>query len=105
MIDLIFDKLSDPVARENFEKLDQHLRDQIFSKLEGKHFEIVISGAVTNQRFKHNLGFVPKDIVQTSVKGAGTISWNYDNFDKDYVYFTTTNACTVRVFIGTYAER
>ncbi|GAF86886.1 unnamed protein product, partial [marine sediment metagenome] len=37
--------------------------------------------------------------------GAGTLTWNYSEFDKDSVDVTTSGGpVTVRVFLGSYAE-
>jgi hypothetical protein len=98
-------QVSDEVLRRVFEKIQTVFSDDVFGKFEGKHLEIAVSGAVTNYRWPHSLGFLPKDVVQTSVTGAGSVTWNYASFDATYVNLTTTGACTVRALVGSFLER
>lgn len=92
--------------RKNFE----YVRDFInsFSLYQGrfKFFTIAVPAAATQFKFKHNLGFRPTDVLQTSLisPNDGTLVWNYNLFDDTYVYLTTTEALTVRAFIGAYIE-
>jgi hypothetical protein len=102
--DLDLGQVSDEVLRRVFEKVQTVLNEDVFGHFEGKHLEITVSGAVTNYRWPHNLGFLPKDIVQTSLIGAGSLTWNYVSFDATYVNLTTTGACTVRALVGSFVE-
>jgi hypothetical protein len=60
---------------------------------------------VVNYRYPHKLGFVPEDVIQTSLRGAGAVTWNYDQFNRDYLDVTTTGACVVRAFVGLYGGK
>lgn len=92
----------DEYTRENFKNLREYLLQE--TVLQGfKHFVITVSKAETNLRFKHNLGFKPLDLIQTSLTGAGSITWNYTLFDTDFIDLTSTAACEVRLFLGTYS--
>lgn len=106
-------EISDQFVRENFRKLKSYAAEQyIFRNL--KLFEIRITGNVTNQKFAHNLGFIPKDIIQTAYKKAnpdtgvlGTLTWNHNLFDKTTVDITTagvTGTIIVRALIGNLDE-
>lgn len=97
-------EVGDPYIRDNFRRLDNFLRDFPFAKGEFKFFEIVITGAVTNFDFLHNLGFLPKDVITTNVSNNATVTWKYDSFTTTTVRLTTSAACTIRAFIGTYRE-
>jgi hypothetical protein len=66
------------------------------------HFALTISKAETNLKIPHSLGFQPKDIIQTSLTGAGAITYNYATFTNQFIDITTTGACEVRFFGGTY---
>lgn len=103
-MDLILRDIEDPNARENFSRLKKFLEGKTFLKGTFKFFEIEVPAAVTNRRFKHNLGFLPKDVIVTSQIGAGAVTVNYSLFDMDFIDFTTTGAVTFRCFIGTYRE-
>jgi hypothetical protein len=64
--------------------------------------ELVFTAALTNTKVAHGLGFRPLDIIQTSLTGAGAITWNYAKFTDVNLDITVTGACTVRAFIGAY---
>lgn len=105
MIKLILQDVEDPILRENLKRLQQEF--QLFQAIlrgEWQFFEIVFTAAVTNFLYPHGLKFAPKDILQTSIKGAGALTWNYAKFDATNLNITTTGACTVRAFIGSYHE-
>lgn len=101
----------DPVARHNFDRIQQLSDEDMFAKFKGKHFEIV---ATKNQTytFLHKLGFAPKDVIQTSVRtpGTATLVWNYNAFTRTAVSFTVASlgvgeSLTFRAFIGSYTEQ
>lgn len=105
MIKLLVKEIEDERSRENFKRLQKELTvDQVILKGQWKFFEIVFDGAVTNFKVKHLLNFVPKDVIQTSLIGAGALTWNYTLFDRVNLDITTTGACTVRAFVGAYLE-
>ena len=103
-MNLQIENVQDPIARENFQRMqDASLKDAL-PKGEWKFFEIVFTQAVTGYKHPHSLGFIPRDIIQTSLKGAGALTWNYNRFDLTNLNITTTGACTVRAFVGSYSE-
>ncbi len=91
--------------RENFTRLQDYIRAEEILRGEWRFFEITVTAAVTNFKYAHNLGFTPKDVIQTSVVGAGAITWNYSLFSKELLDLTTTDALTVRAFIGRFDGR
>lgn len=96
-------RIQDPIARENFRALNDYLQG-LTNLLGFRHIEIVFPRALTHFKVPHNLGFQPKDVIQTSLIGAGALTWNYDKFDSTSLDITTTGACTVRAYIGTHVE-
>lgn len=97
-------EIPDDYARENFKRIDRFLNETSLLKGQWKFFEITILGAVTNLKYKHLFKFIPKDVIQTSLTGAGALTWNYSRFDRDYLDLTTTAACVIRCFVGSYDE-
>lgn len=104
IIKLFLNEVEDQYLLENFIRLEDFINAQTFFKGQFKHFDINIPAAVTNFKFKHNLGFQPRDVIQTLLTGAGLLTWNYDKFDAKFLDITTTGPVTVRAFIGTYRE-
>jgi len=104
MLKLIYTGLTDTAIRNNFKRIEDEFNLMVLLRGKFEHFIISIPKAVTNYRYKHGLGFMPKDIIQTSIVGSG-LTWNYSLFDKDYLDITTTGEVTVRGFIGSYQEQ
>lgn len=59
-----------------------------------KFFQLTFKSNVTAQAVPHNLGFLPSDIIQTSLVGTGTLSFNYKNFTDKNLIITTTGTST-----------
>lgn len=109
--DLYIVEIGDNYVRENFRKI-KDFTTSLFRIKNVQLFEITVTGNKTVE-FKHNLGFKPKDVIQTSVifktssglATTGTLTWNYINFTKDFVNLTTASlpaggTMTVRALIG-----
>lgn len=106
MIKLLVLEIEDAKLQENFRRLQNFLNGETpILQGEWKFFEQVFLGAVTNFKLRHGLGFVPKDIIQTSKIGAGNVTFDYANFTKDHIILTTTGPCSFRFFAGRYEER
>lgn len=105
MINLLVQNTVDEITRENMRRIqNEFTSEQVILKGQWKFFELTFTAAVTNFKQKHLLNFVPKDIIQTSKIGAGSITWNYTLFDRTNLDITTSGACVVRAFVGSYLE-
>lgn len=93
--------IEDKPVRVAFRQLQEFLQKDT-NLLGFEHFEIVIDRAVTNFKYPHNLGFLPKDVLVTSLIGAGILTWNYSSFDETNLDLTTTGPVTVRAYIGAH---
>lgn len=102
--EFIVKNIKDVYIRENFKRLNLFFQNTPFLKAGFTFFELSFKTAVTNEQVLHGLGFLPLDVIQTSVKGGSTITFNFDKFTDKYLDITTTGACTVRCFIGTYKQ-
>lgn len=104
MLELEFDRIADPIVRENFSKLLEYVRTENLLLGGFKFFELTFTQAETNKKIPHGLGYRPKDIIQTSITGDGDVLWHYANFDATHIEVSTSDACVVRVFIGSYSN-
>lgn len=95
-LSLFTDQIQDPRARDNFRNLVQYLGDNPFLHGKFKFFviQVPITGATTRFQFPHDLGYTPSDVLVTSVKGSGTITWNYDSFTGQVLDLTVTGGTT-----------
>jgi hypothetical protein len=103
---LELDRIEDPTARENFRRLNEGLVAEPLLKGKFKFFERELSAGSypADVRVRHGLPFVPRDVLQTSAIGSGSVTWNFADFDADYLYATITGPVTVRAFVGSYQE-
>lgn len=77
-----------------------------FLKGEWRFITFTVNATVTGRKLEHNLSFTPADVLVTSLIG-GTITFKYDQFDKDFIVFDATvsaSPMTVRAIIGRYTE-
>lgn len=102
--DYIYKDIKDQYTRETFKRLQDFLENFQLFKGNFKFFEFPFDKAVTDQIVPHGLKFIPTDIIETSQKGPGVLTWDFDKFDRDNLVVTTTGACTVRAFVGAYRE-
>lgn len=113
LLELRVNEIEEPVARDNFDRIQRFADEGVFNRFQGKHFEITFTKNVTAYDYPHGLGYCPEDVIQTSVRlpagGTGTLTWNYDSFDRSNVNVTVAGLAAgetlvVRAFIGSYTE-
>lgn len=102
-LELILKDVDDEYVRENFSRIARSLQDEVLGRANWKFFSISLPAGLT--RFKHSLGYTPKDILLTSVTNSETVVFKYDNFDQTHIELEASGACTVRFFAGTYGEQ
>lgn len=102
MLDLRFENIADPLIRDAIFNIVEEFRKQDTFNSQLKHFEINFLTPVTNFKFPHKLGFVPKDVILTSSIGYGVATFNYDLFDNVNFDITTTDAVKIRFFAGSF---
>ena len=105
MLKLLIPEVKDIYSQENFKRIQNFAVEHNILKAQWFFIEAEFTAAVTAQRFKHTLSFIPLDILQTYKTGAGSVTWEYDLFDRSFFYVTTSGACKVRAFLGRYQER
>lgn len=103
---LAISEIADQYIRKNFERLRDFILQE--TPLQGfRAFSIRFEAPVINFKFKHGLGFAPKDLIQTSLIGQGGVQWNYSNFTATELDLTVSGAVsstaptTVRFLVGT----
>ncbi len=110
MIKLFLAEITDRYVLENFRKLDAYLKDEPFRKGRFKFMEIPLAcdtatGYPGTAEKAHGLGFQPKDALVISVTpDTVTVTPKYDSFTKTHVHFEISAACTIRAYVGRYAE-
>lgn len=100
MLKLLIKETPDEIVKENFRRVAESLNSDVISSGNWRFIELTFTAAVTGFLYKHNMPFTPKDIIQTSKTGAGSVTFNYASFDETNINITTTGACVVRFFLG-----
>ena len=103
MIDLKLHLITDRATRESLRAIQAFLDEQGFLRGKWQFVEFSFDKPTESFRYNHGLGFVPKDFVQTSFTGLGTILINWNNTNREYLDLTATGPCVVRGFVGAYA--
>lgn len=97
-------KIKEDPIRKALESLANDLRTQ--NPFRGfRFFTLAFDRAAAGYKFKHNLGFLPKDVIMSSLIGPGAVTFNYANFTQTEIELTVTDACTIRFFAGSFDER
>jgi hypothetical protein len=105
LLRLKIDQVKDPEVREALQILKDTLNSIPILRGEFQHFSFEFAQSISDYRVRHNLGFTPKDVIQTFLTGQGSVTWHYDDFDSDFIYLSATGPCTVRALIGAYKEQ
>jgi hypothetical protein len=94
-------QIVDIYARQNFQNLAAYFAAQ--NQLLNFGFkEVVFTGAENNFAIAHGLPAAPLDIIVTHISGPGKATFLFGDFDAQNMYITTTGACRLRFFFGTY---
>ncbi len=103
-LDLILKDIDDKYVRENFFRIKKSIDKQSILRGEWVFFEIEFDQAVDDFDFPHNLSFLPKDILLTSITNQASVIFNYDAFTKTNLNLTVNDPCVIRFFAGSYME-
>lgn len=96
---LVTKDVADPVIRRNFENLKTYFTRQ--NQLVDFEFqEVTFSGAEPNRRIRHALGYAPRDVLVSRLTGTGTVTFNYSEFDDEFVDLSASGPCQVRFYMG-----
>ena len=104
MLDLRLENISDDLTRDAVFNIVEAFRQEDILNCKFRHFEIVFPASVSNFKYPHKLGFMPKDVILTSSIGAGTATFNYTLFDNINLNITTSGAVTIRFLAGSFVK-
>jgi hypothetical protein len=104
-LDLLNKEIQDQHVRENFVRIKRELETQQILSGFWRFFEIDFSEVGVKIPFKHNLSFVPRDIIILSREGSHNLYFNYQDFDSTNIYVTNSGPCRVRFLAGRYEDK
>lgn len=95
-------ELTDTFIKENFKRIRDYFAQDAISRGAFEFLEILITGAVTNFKYPHSLGYQPKDIILMHNLSNTAVTFNYDKFDATNIDITTGGTTTLRLLVGRY---
>lgn len=104
MLDVRLEFIEDKEAQEAISNIVDEFRGQPLLNFLWKFYSVTLTSSVTDYKFRHGLGFKPKDFLITGITGAGTGYFDLDQSDSTFLYITTTDACTIRFLLGNLDE-
>ena len=118
-VKLLKNEIKDPLAQENFQKLDDYLQNEPFRKGSFKFMELALAQVTATLGYpayvsvEHGLNFIPKDILTLSLfpsvdpvtSSYTSVNWDYSAFTRTHLFATIPTAVTVRAYVGRYGER
>ena len=99
ILKLLTKEIPDTHIRENFQRLNDLVREQV-PLLGFKFFEFNLKAG--KQTVRHGLGFQPKDVIVSHVSPEATTTWHHSETTTKDLAVTASAACRVRVFLGTH---
>ena len=106
LINLFIPEVKDEFIKENFIKLSDFFDRDAVLNTTFKHLELTYASDGTFLA-AHTFSYAPKDVIQTSQKGTGAITYNYSAFTNTHISVTVSGSSSsdplvVRLFVGTY---
>lgn len=103
-LDLLEKEIPEIYTRESFVRIKRDLEAQQILSGFWKFYELDLTQTGFKIPIKHNLSFIPRDIIILSKEGDQNLYFNYESFDSINFYITTPNPCRVRFLAGAYKE-
>lgn len=104
-LDLLLKETPDLTIRENFFRLKRDLEAQQILSGFWNFYEVEFTQSGSSLPIKHNLSFVPKDIIILAVEGDHNVFFNHEKFDATNIYVTVSGPCRIRFFAGKYSDK
>ena len=100
-----FEQIEDVWVREGMQYLYERLLAEAIISSRFSFFEYTFDGAVSDIQVRHNLGYIPKDIIVTGVNPqAGAFTYKAELSTTSTITVSTSAACVVRLFMGNYTD-
>lgn len=94
--------IDDLYIQENFKRIGNFFRDDATARCNFYFLPVEIIGSGSNLAYPHNLNFTPKDVIMLSNSTNATVVFNYQNFDGQNIYLTSSGPTSLRLLLGRY---
>lgn len=86
--------------KENFETINEFVNATPLLAGQFKSFEIDVTNTSSTIKFRHEMSFKPMDVFVSWVNPSSTIVIKYDLIDEEFLAFTSSAACKLRLIAG-----
>lgn len=89
--------------RESLKVVEEGLNDNLMYSFNGRIITVSADKAYSNLALTHNLGFIPKDIVVTSViPSSATVIVKSEKSSKKSISLDISAKCDIRLLVGVF---
>lgn len=92
--------IDDFYVQENFKRIGNFFRDDSLAKCNFYFLPVTVAAAGTDLAYKHNLNFTPKDVIMLNNSTNATVVFNYQIFDDQNIYLTSSGPTSLRLLLG-----
>ena len=103
-LELILREIRDKHTRENFARIRRILTAQTILNGDWEVYQVTIPGAFTGFEFRHNLSFIPRDVILLSAVGDQNYQFRNEQFTRENIIIDTSGEVTLRFLAGRYRE-
>jgi hypothetical protein len=100
MLDLILKDIDDIYSRENFKRLSDFVKSQVFFDGNFELFDVTVNKASDKFEIPHGLTFIPTDIIQLATEGNFNYFFRYQEFTKTSIFVTSDGPVRLRFLAG-----
>jgi hypothetical protein len=95
-------EIDDGFTQENFKRLGDWSEKEALLRCNFYFKVIDVPNAGANQKFPHQLNFVPVDVIIMHNSNNASITLNYSKFDATNLDITASGATQLRCLVGRY---
>lgn len=103
-LELILREIKEKHTRENFSRIKRAITEETILQGNWELYEAVIPKSMSGFEFKHNLDFVPYDIIHLSAIGDQNYQFRNELFTRDNIIIDADGPVTLRFLAGRYRE-
>ena len=103
-ISLIIREISDTYVQEDFSRIEKALLNDVITNGNWTYVEINIPRGTQLFEFRHNLDFIPKDIIGLSAVGDQNYEFRFDKFNASNIYVDAAGPVYIRCLLGRYKD-
>lgn len=99
-LDLSLSQIEDQATREALFRVQEQFRLNPILSGDWKLFDVEFTGALTSTPIKHNLSYIPVDVLVLFSTGNRSFVFKHELFDRENIYLDTSGDCRIKFLAG-----